>query len=498
MINVAVHKAKKENKKVRTAKYFAGFLAFMLICTVISRGIYAYRMPQVYTDNAVKKMISHTIEADGIVENVRERAVVAETGIRVEEVWVQEGETVDIGDPLFSFDIEDLTELKSLLLQEITVNEQRLLEEQESQSFKEETSWTAEERAREDLADVTAEQNYLVELAQAEYDSAVNALAAYPDLENYCDQKMMESAEYQSLKSTAESADANEEEIAAFASFETAFIASATENWNTEKSALQAAADDALSSLNLAKSTQENAVKEAERALEDASKKEPDIQSTQTELNNTIANEKNLLSIYQTLLDSKGVVAADYTGTVQSIHISAGERTTDQAAMVLTDEEGGLQFVAEISGEDRAYLSEETTGSIGFSNGKSSLLDLSLSGIVKQENGNYQVRIDVTGMGLTLGETGCLTITASGNTYDCCVPVSALYSTGTEYYVWVIQETETFLGTEYSVERRKVVIETQNDAYAALKDSPIGAEEKIVVSTDQDLESGETVRMKED
>ncbi len=40
------------------------------------------------------------------------------------------------------------------------------------------------------------------------------------------------------------------------------------------------------------------------------------------------------------------------------------------------------------------------------------------------------------------------------------------------------RQEKTFWGTEYSVERRKVVIETQNDAYAALKDSPIGEEEK--------------------
>ena len=46
---------------------FAVFLGLMLICTVVSKSIYAYRLPMVTTCRPESKYVEHTVKADGIV-----------------------------------------------------------------------------------------------------------------------------------------------------------------------------------------------------------------------------------------------------------------------------------------------------------------------------------------------------------------------------------------------------------------------------------------------
>ena len=80
-----------KKQKERAVRYFAVFLVFMLICTIVSRGIYAWQMPQVTLGTIDANTLTRTIEADGTVLTKEEVPVVTGSGFLVEKVCVVEG-----------------------------------------------------------------------------------------------------------------------------------------------------------------------------------------------------------------------------------------------------------------------------------------------------------------------------------------------------------------------------------------------------------------------
>lgn len=78
------------------------------------------------------------------------------------------------------------------------------------------------------------------------------------------------------------------------------------------------------------------------------------------------------------------------------------------------------------------------------------------------------------------------------------MPLSALRADGMDYYVLVLKENETFLGTEYSVEKRQVMVQDKNEEYVAFQENPLSEEEEVVTLSDKEVRPGDTVRMAEE
>ncbi len=97
-------------RQKRIGAWFAAFLAFMLLCTLISRAVYAEKLPQVTVDTAKQMALKHDVETDGTVKAGRECAVNALSGLRVNTVYTHVGERVQPDTVLFSVDMEDLKE----------------------------------------------------------------------------------------------------------------------------------------------------------------------------------------------------------------------------------------------------------------------------------------------------------------------------------------------------------------------------------------------------
>lgn len=93
-------------KKILTAAL--GFAAVMLLCTLLSRGIYAAQLPQVETQKPQKRALGHTVEAEGSIEAGSETAVSVIPGLKVDEICVRPGESVSANTVLFTLDQEDL------------------------------------------------------------------------------------------------------------------------------------------------------------------------------------------------------------------------------------------------------------------------------------------------------------------------------------------------------------------------------------------------------
>lgn len=76
----------------RALRLLAGFLVFMLACTLLSRAADSLTVAQVTTEKPARAAIPHTVEKDGRLEPAQERPVTAEGGILVGSVAVGEGQ----------------------------------------------------------------------------------------------------------------------------------------------------------------------------------------------------------------------------------------------------------------------------------------------------------------------------------------------------------------------------------------------------------------------
>ncbi len=156
-------------------KIFLVFLACVWLCTIISKSIYVSGLAVVRTDTPSKKYVEHAVEADGIVTTGGEIAVNTQSGLRVDRLYVMQGDAVKAGDVLFTIDLKDIadiisvkeTELSKLQcnLSDIQVNEVidaqkkevELLWAQEDYETADKETLTAKERAKEALDQAEAE-----------------------------------------------------------------------------------------------------------------------------------------------------------------------------------------------------------------------------------------------------------------------------------------------------------------------------------------------------
>jgi len=76
-----------------------------------------------------------------------------------------------------------------------------------------------------------------------------------------------------------------------------------------------------------------------------------------------------------------------------------------------------------------------------------------------------------------------------------CVPLSALYSDGTQQYVLSVWETATAMGTEWTVTRVNVSVSDSNESYATI--TGLSGDAQIVTTADRTLKDGDRVRIRE-
>lgn len=488
--------------KRKVIRLLAGFIIFMVICTAVSRGVYAWQMPQVKAGNAEKGTLSHKIEKEGVLKAASEKAVVIEEGLRIQEVCVTEGEAVKKGTVLLRLDADKLGEDKKRLSDEIQAEEQKLADLEKAQEKQERQVLTAKERARQDMKNTTSEQRKAVVKAKKAYQEACKELASYTDFETYLNGEKMRSAEYRTMEAAAGKPKAPQEDVEAFMIFSSVFREQALKEWKEGKDALEKAVSEKKS---LLKSARDKAKKLKKEAKEQAAREIEDIDAAKEENTGGVYEQENLIREKEEQLrklekyaEEGGAIRSEEKGTVQKINVGEGEETAEGVVMTLAVSKNGWYFQTELSSEEREYVNVGDMVSLEFSAGKIRIPDAVINTIRRKGDGSFEVTVLVENEKLSLGENGTLKVEADSGTKDCLVPLSALYAGGNEYYVLVLEEKETFLGKEYSVSKRNVVVGEKNEQYAALENAPVGEKEQIVVLCDREVQSGDEVRMLEE
>lgn len=438
----------KRKKKIVTG--FLVFLAAMWLCTIISKSIYASRLPIVSTESIESKYIEHVVKVDGIVVAGEKNPVTALGGLRVEKLMVQVGDQVEEGDVLFTIDLQDLasimeekqnaiarvqTQVDTILANEELARQKKALEEQ---------------RAREDYDALARYADTLVGRAAEAYSQAEDDLGEQHDgLGGEVDDAL--------------------------------------------KDALQQAAYAEAD----AKWQRENTMKDAGRKVEDILAPEnadASLQVNQLELADLRAD----LALYQEVKNANGEIRAGRGGLVTDIFVTTGGRTSDAAALLLADDSVPCQFKTMLTQEQKKYVGLNDTVSLkldGSSREKEATIDYLAESA--SAPGSYEVYINLPeGTGVP-GMSGVMSHAESGEKQPCCVTPAAVTTVDGRSHVYVVREREGILGMEYYVEQVSVRVADQNDYFVALDNAPLDKEDRIIISSTKAIENGGIVRLSE-
>ena len=212
----------------------------------------------------------------------------------------------------------------------------------------------------------------------------------------------------------------------------------------------------------------------------------------------------------QDIKDQKGEVKAPVAGVVTAIDAQVGARTAGTGDIRLADASAGARIVANFPSEYESYIQrgqpvEVTDKKETLPTKKNTQTKLIIGTVQAGENtiadssegaaDGITAMIDVPAGVLEIGSFVGVKVSAPTQEYDSCIPISALnVAEKGKYYVNVLEEKQTVLGSEWVVYKRDVELLFKNEKYAAI--TGVNQDEEVVTKTSRMLENGMRVKRK--
>lgn len=192
------------------------------------------------------------------------------------------------------------------------------------------------------------------------------------------------------------------------------------------------------------------------------------------------------------LQKQRGEIRAENDGIISKIQVEVGSRTSDMAAVLMTDTQRPCQFKFSITKEQGKYVHLNDTVSLKL-NGQSDM-EVTVDYFTENMQGGYDLICTLPeGVGKP-GLSGSIQKSVQGEYHELTLPVDAVFEESNGYFIYTLNEKEGILGSEYYAEKIKVQIKDKNDRFAALESGTIGADTKVITYTTKELGQGESVR----
>lgn len=238
-------------------------------------------------------------------------------------------------------------------------------------------------------------------------------------------------------------------------------------------------------------------IQSADRTLEDA--KTPESVDTATALTENDDLEEKQLAVdeLQKVMDVEGKITAPSDGLVTKVNVTTGETTTEDTAVRISDQSAGYKFTATLDKTDAKYLAKDDKVTLDIGNGTTvEGLKVQTIDVSTEDKNSYELTVSIPAKVTKLGSIATLKVEKASKKYDTCVPLNALHSDGDKYYVYVINEKDTILGTETAVDKVQVDILDKNNEQAAIEGS-FSWGQQFVLTSSKTLRDGDRVRILE-
>lgn len=540
LMDFEMDKDKKSSLQVKAIKALAGFLILMFLLTILSRAADSLTIAKVTASAATGGVISHNIETDGNITPNKDIAISTSADIKIASVEATEGKTVKKGDVLIQLDMDDLKTKLLKAQKDLAVAQATASDKKANKAIEADNKARSLERSYEDYNQTISDADDAVSKAKDNMNEAWNAYNDYKKNNNNNSddtdttvsdslQKTVEEkqeaydkavAELDGVKNDAEldgvKNDIEEEKIKeaqdkvdkakdALSEAENA-LSAYNEQQNNNSSAsydeqLKALYDDYKSkeeAYDEAIKQRKSTIQSADRSLEDANTPESvDTASALTE-NDDLQEKQLAVDKLQKVMDAGGKVTAPSDGLVTKVNVTTGEATTEDTAIRISDQSAGYKFAATLDKSDAKFLAKDDKVTLDLGNG-TSVEGLKIQSIdVSQEDKNsYELTVSIPAKVKKIGTIATLKVEKASKKYDTCVPLTALHSDGDKYYVYVINEKDTILGTETAVDKVQVEILDKNNEQAAI-DGAFSWDQKFVLTSSKTLRDGDRVRLLEE
>lgn len=248
---------------------------------------------------------------------------------------------------------------------------------------------------------------------------------------------------------------------------------------------------------NEAVKQRQSTIQSANRTLEDA--KAPENVDTATALtaNDDLEEKQLAVDELQKVMDVNGKITAPSDGLITKVNVTTGETTTEDTAIRISDQSAGYKFTTTLDKASAKYLSKDDKVTLDLGNGTTvEGLTVQSIDVSAEDKNSYELTVSIPAKVKKLGSIATLKVEKASKKYDTCVPLGALHSDGDKYYVYVINEKDTILGTETAVDKVQVDILDKNNEQAAIEGS-FSWGQQFVLTSSKTLRNGDRVRLVE-
>lgn len=471
-------------RQKKIMKGFGIFFAVMMVFTVLSRAADSVNVVQVQVKTIQNQIVFHKVTGTGKVVGIQEQAVFAQENLKVEQVLVQEGQSVKKDDVILRLSMTSIQKAAQDKIDEmeemnLKIRDLKSLEQANQEKRDLEQNW-----ARRSYDFAARGSSILVDNARLEVEVAQQRLDAF-----YRNRELAnrQAAENGLPNNAQEENDSGTSDSVGGGNMD-----------DTEKE--QALIDDLRAkqeALNSAIASQNQDLAAAEKTVEDSNLPEA-MDSTLENAERKLANNQEELEKLNQLLAKEGEIKAGADGVVKSLAAEIGTITTESAVAVLYLTGGNLRMTGTIYEEDLKYVEIGSVVNIEGSN-KKKIEGASVEAIRQDETDSDAriISIQLPDDSLSIGETAQFTISKDAGPFKSCVPLSALHEANGMAYVYVIDSQNSVLGEIWVARKVEVLVKDKNQTLAALEDGGISSDQNIIVDSDREISDGSRVRLQE-
>lgn len=480
--------------KYKNVRALSLFLAGMALMTMASRAADHFLIPRVSVVFPEERKLEYHAEIPGQVEAEKEQAVYCRENLRAAYVPVREGDLVQKGDLLFAVDLDSL----NLQIQELEEEIRKLnlqIEDQELAYEQQEEQQNREyQRAKEDYHAAVTRTQSQVNQVKLELEQAKEALLAHENAkpEESGQRKEREKTSDQTEENPAETEKNQTAQKEQPEKWNQRWEEELWAEWNQKQEELSRQYQEKKKAYEEFSAAGEEAVRTAERQLEDAGEKK--VQDHSADLLK-IEKQKleDSLENYRELSREEGKIYAETDGQVKTLTISAGSITGSEPIMILEDFSQPFRFEGNVEEAADLCITEGMEGVLTMDKGRTEIKGVRISSAVTEE-GNCRVTALLDSVWPDGSKDAFLSVAKESQWYETTVPLSALYQGEKENYVIRIQEKETILGIGYAAEYVPVTVLEKNAEYAAVEGG-LSKEDRIAADSDRSIREGERIRI---
>ncbi|WP_148410221.1 hypothetical protein [Murimonas intestini] len=284
---------------------------------------------------------------------------------------------------------------------------------------------------------------------------------------------------------------------AALSAYEKEKLEQEAANAEQEEQQLIEAVQSSQQAYDAAVLSKKQSVTSAAHSLESAGA--PDGSDSSAEIS---ALEQEALELEITKLErlekENGQIKAPIAGIITKLSLTTGDKTPDGMAVLMADTSAGNKFTAQIPAGQEKYIARNDEVTLKPSGaGKQPITGLKVESVSMSEASEdmLDVTVNLPADALEIGEAAEFKVEKISKAYPLCVPISAVNEDSKEKFVYVLQETDSVLGTELTVRKVAVKVLDKNESYAALEEGSISSDQKIITGSDKNLSEGSRVRL---